>query len=89
MALTEAEYRQRIENINKIAAERRAATHCLNGHPFTEENTYWTGRGLRNCRICRSDRAARQRTEKKIERMLAFQRAFGGDEIGEKEPEAL
>ena len=34
-------------------------THCVNGHEFTEENTYWSkdcGRTRRQCRICRKDR---------------------------------
>jgi hypothetical protein len=27
-------------------------THCVNGHPFDEENTYITKRGGRCCRAC-------------------------------------
>jgi hypothetical protein len=34
-------------------AKRLAKTHCSNGHPFTEESTYWTKEGWRNCRLCR------------------------------------
>lgn len=30
-------------------------THCKNGHEFTEQNTYITKQGARNCRICRSE----------------------------------
>lgn len=29
-------------------------THCMRGHAFDENNTYWTGRGERSCRICRN-----------------------------------
>lgn len=28
-------------------------THCVNGHPFSEENTYKTSNGSRGCRTCR------------------------------------
>lgn len=37
------------------AASMRARTHCVNGHPFTPENTYWHG-GWRYCRTCRRER---------------------------------
>lgn len=30
-------------------------THCAHGHPFDEDNTYWT-RGNRECRKCRNAR---------------------------------
>lgn len=36
-----------------------AKTHCLNGHPFDEKNTYWNA--TRSERICRACRAARMR----------------------------
>lgn len=28
-------------------------THCINGHPFDEENTKYDSRGYRSCRACR------------------------------------
>lgn len=34
-------------------------THCLRGHAFTDENTYMTPTGKRQCRACRSARSAR------------------------------
>jgi hypothetical protein len=33
-------------------AWQRNKTHCKNGHPFNEENTYYPLRGGRACRTC-------------------------------------
>lgn len=45
-------------------------THCVNGHPFTEENTYQAGRldlgrSNRQCRRCRADRERQRRLRRK------------------------
>lgn len=37
----------------------RKRTHCINGHPFNEANTYWNKRGHRACRRCRQICVAR------------------------------
>jgi hypothetical protein len=39
-------------------ARKRAQTHCLRGHAFTDRNTHITKQGWRQCRKCRADRAA-------------------------------
>jgi hypothetical protein len=31
---------------------RADLTHCKRGHPFNEENTYYTAKGYRKCRAC-------------------------------------
>jgi hypothetical protein len=56
------------DNGDDMAVRGRAhfhgATHCANGHPFDEANTYRStqrGRERRACKVCR--RAARQRHE--------------------------
>jgi hypothetical protein len=36
-------------------AKRSAQTHCKNGHPFDELNSFWNGR-QRVCRACKRDR---------------------------------
>lgn len=35
---------------------KRRLTHCVNGHEFTEENTYWRKEGRRQCRTCHNER---------------------------------
>jgi hypothetical protein len=40
-------------------AENMAKTICLNGHEFSEENTYLTPNGGRTCKRCRVDRVRR------------------------------
>jgi hypothetical protein len=53
------------ENLRRGAtlnAANAAKTHCLNGHPFDEANTYVDPKGHRVCRACRRARwRARQR----------------------------
>lgn len=45
------------------------ATHCVNGHPFDDANTYRRSDfGWRRCRACDRERA--------VERMRAKRRAF-------------
>ncbi len=36
-------------------------THCVNGHPFDDANTYITKKGQRHCRACARDRATERR----------------------------
>lgn len=43
------------ENVRRGRNPRRLATHCKNGHEFTEENTYWTKAGWRQCVTCRRE----------------------------------
>lgn len=49
---------------NTSAAENAAKTHCVNGHEFTEENTF-KRRGARECRECMRVRAREQARKKK------------------------
>ncbi len=38
-------------------------THCVNGHPFDEENTHVDRRGFRRCRACNRERLRRRAME--------------------------
>jgi HNH endonuclease len=40
-------------------------THCPRGHPYDEENTYWTKRGHRECRECDRAKGRRIRQERR------------------------
>jgi hypothetical protein len=44
-----------------VAAENSAKTHCVHGHEFTPENTYYRppGRTARQCRQCQRDSVKR------------------------------
>lgn len=52
---------------NALRSERATKTHCVHGHPFTDENTVITignqGFPWRSCRICR--RQATKRYQKR------------------------
>jgi hypothetical protein len=56
------------------AAKQRSKTHCPQGHPYDEENTYWRPDGARNCRTCVREygrrRDARARAKKARERTV-------------------
>lgn len=48
------------ENIRRSAASAVNWTHCVNGHPFDDGNTYLRpDNGTRQCKQCGRDRAAR------------------------------
>jgi HNH endonuclease len=48
-------------------APKRGVTHCINGHEFTEANTYTTRTGERQCRECHRIREAVRRERKRRE----------------------
>ena len=39
-----------------LQAKNSVKTHCKRNHEFTPENTYTTGKGSRQCRICKRDK---------------------------------
>jgi HNH endonuclease len=48
-----------------IPAANAAKTHCPQGHPYDEENTYVTKSGCRHCRACKRKRdKGRDRSKK-------------------------
>lgn len=53
------------DQLRRLNAERRARTHCPQGHPYDAENTSWQPNGCRRCRTCHREReAARQRAKR-------------------------
>ena len=49
-----------------LPGRNHLATQCINGHPFTPENTYLWGRnGSRSCRACGAENARRYRQDKR------------------------
>lgn len=44
----------------RVNSHRGDRTHCPNGHPFDEDNTYWWN-GARQCRACKDAYQARKR----------------------------
>ena len=51
----------------RLAAYKRARTHCKRGHEFTPENTIWLDGGKRrSCRLC-----TRKRTREGLRRLRA------------------
>lgn len=44
-----------------LGPHNRDKTECVNGHPFTAENTYRRARGDRECLTCKRERARRVR----------------------------
>lgn len=47
---------------------QEAKTHCPQGHPYDDANTYWRrDRPGRNCRACRSERRSANREAARIE----------------------
>lgn len=65
--LTRSEVRILCDEVDGLspAAVNAEATHCVNGHEFTEANTYRRpDKGARCCRRCKADREAARRLER-------------------------
>lgn len=55
---------ERHSELHDHGSYNTAKTHCINGHEFTEDNTYIRPRG-RECRACIRDRQRKRRAEGK------------------------
>ena len=54
-----------------LLQQNKAKTHCVNGHPFTLENTIIRRNGYRDCRICYAERQPIFRARKR-DRLWGF-----------------
>lgn len=52
------------ENTRRSPLHRGNQDHCLNGHPYDEENTYRSPNGWRKCRTCQRTSRYRRRLER-------------------------
>lgn len=57
--VTNAENIRRGETGRARGAQQRAKTHCAQGHPYDETNTYHRPQGGRDCRLCMHARKQR------------------------------
>jgi hypothetical protein len=64
-AVTGQENNQRSGSPSALNAVK---THCVNGHEYTEANTYRDKIGRRSCQICRA-RASIRAAQRKIEEL--------------------
>lgn len=61
------------DNLQDMASKGRATmhnaakTHCREGHPYDEANTYHLGDGSRRCKICNNASIRRRRARAKLE----------------------
>lgn len=46
-------------------AKAKARTHCVNGHPWSVKNTYFTKDGAKTCRVCRATRMRERNAAKR------------------------
>lgn len=53
-------------------AAQRAKTHCPQGHPYDEANTYHHPRGMRRCRTCQRDTHQRFRARRRAESFTTY-----------------
>lgn len=59
------EHLEPVTNAENIRRAYSVITHCLNGHPFDEENTYRPSHGRRSCRACHRERERTYRANRK------------------------
>lgn len=53
----------RSENLKRAYAARGLKTHCAQGHPFDDENTFQRSQGGRGCRTCRNKASREKKRE--------------------------
>jgi hypothetical protein len=68
---------------NGFTGQKARQTACINGHPFTDANTYIRTNGTRCCRRCRNYRAQRahHKTRRHLEGAVTPDFTGGGDTL--------
>lgn len=61
--LEPATHRENSRRGNGVSGRNARKTHCDDGHPFDEANTYWL-RGARSCRACNRRAVAARKTRR-------------------------
>lgn len=73
-------YENNARSETSITAVNARKTHCVHGHPFDDENTYWhtrpDGRRRRSCRECQRQRSAVGNARRKAKRHAAKRQAM-------------
>lgn len=65
---------QAVTHQKNMALATNTKTHCINGHPFTEENTRYSNRGERLCKTCRYESVKRWRENHPEEARALYRR---------------
>jgi hypothetical protein len=79
---SEAQKKQVQEAQKKGAAARANQTHCVNDHPYTRRNTYFSpSTGKRECKICRAERQRQSRKRAKEQTAMLYENTFSSSHI--------
>ena len=69
------------KNRFKSGIKQKTATHCVNGHLYDEENTFYNKCGKRCCRICSRKSALKTYYKNKEKYRTKQQQSLGGSDI--------
>ena len=78
MKLTNAQLRQRLQNVERMAELRRSRTHCVHGHSLEDAYKYKSKKGWnrRICRECHRLNDLKRSARRSMEKKLLFDQSF-------------